>query len=450
MEIAEAIRRFFSEHENKGRIYIAYSGGIDSHVLLHSLATFASDKDRLRAVYVHHGLQQAADDWQSHCALQAQNLQLNFQAIFVDARAEKGQSQEEAARNARYQALKTLLKENDAVLTGQHAEDQLETVLLQLFRGAGLKGLSGMPEMMKLGRGCLIRPFLNISKQQIVNYAQLYDLQWVEDPSNQAINFDRNYLRNQILPKLKQRWPNLDDTVGRSARICAESQQFLDQAIKTSVSQPVDTEQGCVYIDKLLEQSKFVQKQSIRFWFSQLGLRMPSNQVLQRIIDDMAKSRPDSNPVLHYEGRMFRRYRNRLYSLMPMPPLDTSVVLTWETHNHAIVLPGNGELRTELSNEGGLDKQIWLTAKITVRYRQGGELIKLPGRDGHHSLKKLFQEQSVPPWERQGIPLIYCNDLLAAVGDLWISDEVFNSSKDQNIKIRWCKNYMSKVNDEID
>ena len=211
-------------HANAEKIFVAYSGGVDSHVLLHLLASMALYKSRITAVYVHHGLQLEAEQWAVHCESVALALGVSFKCLRVNAQKTTRQSQEEVARDARYQALKALLTESDVLLLAQHREDQMETVLLQLFRGAGIQGLSGMPLVIDFGLGQVIRPFLDVSKQAINAYAALHQIHWVEDPSNQSDNFDRNFLRNQIFPQLKQRWPALDKTVARSARHCANSQ----------------------------------------------------------------------------------------------------------------------------------------------------------------------------------------------------------------------------------
>jgi len=211
------------------RFYIAYSGGVDSHVLLHCCASMPQLKDRLTAVYVHHGLQAEAESWAKHCGKTAEDLGVEFLMLRVNAKAAPGESPEEAARNARYAVLKSLIKADDALLLAQHREDQLETVLLQLFRGSGLRGLSGMPERMAFGAGVMLRPLLNTPKQTIGDYARARQLSWIEDPSNQSNDYDRNFLRNAVVPLLKQRWPAIDKTVARSAKHCADAQVLVDE-----------------------------------------------------------------------------------------------------------------------------------------------------------------------------------------------------------------------------
>ena len=220
---SQIIESALDQHKQPRHVYVAYSGGVDSHVLLHFCASIKLLKDKITAVYVHHGLQAEAESWAKHCEKTAEGLGVDFLVLRVNAYAKSGESPEEAARNARYAALKSLMDADDMLLLAQHREDQLETVLLQLFRGSGLRGLSGMPERMAFGQGVMLRPLLNIPKQAINDYAQAHQLSWVEDPSNQSNDYDRNFLRNAVVPLLKQRWPAIDKTVSRSAKHCADA-----------------------------------------------------------------------------------------------------------------------------------------------------------------------------------------------------------------------------------
>jgi tRNA(Ile)-lysidine synthase len=213
-----------------GKVFIAYSGGVDSHVLLHLVCSVEQLKLKTTAVYINHGLQQEAEQWALHCEAVSLDLGVKFQCINVNAQKTIGKSLEEIAREARYTAFKSLLDKQDILLLAQHREDQMETVLLQLFRGAGVKGLSGMPLSAVFGTGKMLRPFLDVSKNEIIYYAEENKLQWIEDPSNKSDIFDRNFLRNQIIPQLKDRWPALDKTIARSARHCAKS-EYISQEL---------------------------------------------------------------------------------------------------------------------------------------------------------------------------------------------------------------------------
>jgi len=417
-EISAALAPF----SERNRIYIGYSGGVDSHVLLHACAAIPEFKKKITAVYIHHGLQKEADDWAIHCQQISEILGVDFLIKHVDAVATQGESPEEAARNVRYNAFEQLIAANDALLIAQHREDQLETVLLQLFRGSGLKGLAGMPEKMQFGNGWLLRPLLNISKEMINDYATQNQLQWIEDPSNQSSVYDRNFLRQEIIPHLKQRWSSLDKTVARAAKHCAEAQILQHKIVKTEFETVFNTDDETINISKLLTYSLIEQRLILRQWFENLDLKMPSQDFVQRILDDVIAARTDSSPMLAGQSVTIRRYRTKLYAMTHA--LTGFETCYWMPENTTLTL-SNQQTLTVVLSDCGISREFWHNAKITVRMRQGGEKIALPNRAGHHDLKKLFQEVGIPPWQREIIPLIYLNDKLAAVGNLWMASEFY-------------------------
>ncbi|MDD2725431.1 MAG: tRNA lysidine(34) synthetase TilS [Methylovulum sp.] len=403
-------------------IFIGYSGGVDSHVLLHLCASSAMLKGKTTAVYVHHGLQAEAGQWAVHCEEIAHSLDVNFQCLRVNAHPQTGESPEEAARNARYAALASLLGQDDVLLVAQHREDQLETVLLQLFRGSGLRGLSGMPERMAFGAGWLLRPLLPISKQAIDAYAQSHSLSWVEDPSNQHSDYDRNFLRNDIVPLLKQRWPALDKTVARAAAHCAEAEAVLGKLAGQLANTAINTDDSTLSISRLLGFSEVEQKLVIRHWLQHLGLKMPSQTVIGRLQTEVLAARADAAPLLSTPSYSLRRYQDKLYCLRP----SSATLLTgiWPKGQQAFAINGHQRLVC-LPSSRGIAKTVWQQALVEIRARQGGEKIRLPNRQGRHSLKNLYQEAGVPPWERDLMPLVYLDGQLAAVGAIWISAEFY-------------------------
>lgn len=405
------------------RVYVAYSGGIDSHVLLHYCAARAELKDKLTAVYIHHGLQAEAESWALHCEKTANDLGVKFILLRVNAQAMPGESPEEAARNARYAAFKSLIKHGDTLLLAQHREDQLETVLLQLFRGCGLRGLSGMPEQIAFGAGVMRRPLLNTPKQAINDYATAHQLCWVEDPSNQSNDYDRNFLRNTITPLLKQRWPALDKTVSRSAQHCADAQVLVQDVADELFAELFNQEDKTLCLRRLTAHHLHTQQLIIRHWFGYLGLKMPSQALIRQILGQVIAADKQRDPILSTQNCTIRRYRDKLYCLqqtIQFIPQD----LVWPTGYISIKISDNLILSC-LPSSKGLRRELWLSAKVEIKFRRGGETLCLPGRQGHHALKNLFQEAGVPPWERDVIPLIYLNDRLAAVGDRWVSAEFY-------------------------
>ncbi len=408
--------------DSAATIYIGYSGGMDSHVLLH-LISQSQFKSRLCAVYIHHGLQQQADDWEQHCRQQAHSLGVDFRALHVDATPGHRQSPEEAARDARFAAFERLLNKGDVLMLAQHREDQLETVLLQLFRGAGLQGLAGMPERMPFGQGEVLRPFLNIPVQRLRTYAIDHQLHWIEDPSNQCTDFDRNFLRQDIIPKLKQRWPGLDKTVARSARHCAVAAELLQAETAKQFHRLYDEIQARLDIEQLSQLPEQQQMLIIRYWFKINGLNYPSQKQLHKILTDIIRARADANPQMTIQKHCLRRYRQGLY-LIEDKRVERQKIWTWPASQPDLALDNTVRLK-RVTADCGIPIAAWEAAKITVAYRQGSEKIALPNRKGRHTLKKLFQEYAIPPWLRENMPLIYLDGQLAAVGDLWISADFF-------------------------
>lgn len=405
----------------EGRIFVAYSGGVDSHVLLHLCAQPAAWRDKVTAVYVHHGLQAAADDWAVHCRQQAQALGVAFLQLNVDAHAQAGESPEAAAREARYRVLKPLMQSDDVLLLAQHREDQMETLLLQLFRGAGVAGLAAMPVCTPFGKGCMMRPLLAVSKAAILEYATEQQLDWVEDPTNQSSDIDRNFLRHQIVPLLKQRWPSLDKTVARSARHCGEAHTLLGAWARDAMNELIEPHDASLRLEKLTLFSDERSKHLLRIWLTDRGLKAPSEAVLDAIFHQLIAARDDADPSLVLQGFHLKRYRQRLVCLPSSALEPLQVACHWPADLERVSLGQGGQCWRRTAKQG-IAQRIWQQSTITLRPRQGGEKLKLPGRTGRHALKKLYQEVAIPPWERSIRPLVYVDDRLAAVAGLWVDE----------------------------
>ncbi len=430
---AYSIESILNQCNNPEHIYIGYSGGVDSHVLLHLCASITELKDKITAVYVHHGLQIEADSWAEHCKNTAESLGVDFVVLHVNAIASQRESPEEAARNARYNALKSLIGVNDVLMVAQHRDDQLETVLLQLFRGSGLRGLSAMPEITAFGRGVMLRPLLNVSKLAIDAYAKEHALSWVDDPSNLSHDYDRNFLRNAVLPLLKQRWPACDKTVARSARHCADAQVLISALAEDLFSRTFDAADKTLCISQLKSFEITRQQLVIRQWFQSLNLKMPTQAFVERLRSEVLEAREDSDPVLSGQGYCVRRYRDKLYCLKAVTP-EIARDRIWPQGQTSLRVTDRQTLSCVLSS-AGICRERWQNAAIVVKARSGGEKMSLPGRMGHHALKKLFQEAGIPPWEREAIPLVYLDDKLAAVGDLWISADFYREKEQDCISL---------------
>ncbi len=399
--------------------WVAYSGGLDSHVLLHALAGFC-EKDpalELRAIHIHHGLSPQADQWSEHCLRVCNELNVACQIEKIPVREHSHRrSLEEVARDLRYQTFRRVLPANAALLLAHHSDDQSETVLLQLLRGAGVKGLAAMPQIIPFGAGLLVRPFLNQTRHDLHAYAQQHGLVCVEDESNADLRFDRNYLRRKVMPLLAERWPEMNTTVARTAQHCVEAETLLAELAaedQTAVSGAVP---GTLAITALKQLTPYRQKNVLRYWLLSRQGKMPGSATVARIQDEVLHARHDANPQLRWGKWIIRRYLDHLYALpLPSTPPNRDWETTWDG-SQPLTLPGVGTLSAEQVNDSGL--LIPAGSQLTVCFRRGGERFHPAGRCGSHPLKKLLHEWQVPPWRRDFIPLIYLNDCLVAVGDL--------------------------------
>ena len=419
-------------------IFIGYSGGVDSHVLLHLLANIPCLAPKIVALYVNHGLQDESDNWAIHCQQQCKQLDVAYKVLSVDAKAQAGESPEEVARNARYAAFRRLVKSGDILLTAQHREDQLETVLLQMFRGAGLSGLSAMASYSAFGDGALIRPFLAISKARIQAYAIHHHLSWIDDPSNLVDDFDRNYLRNQIIPLLKQRWPSLDQTVSRSAQHCADGAALINDWVIRNMRQMVDPIDNGLIIPLWQSFDAIQRSYLLRQWLTDFGLKPPSQAVLQTIMLQVIDATDSANPSVSLQNKRIKKYRQKLYCLDSSELVDTFNTGAWEPKQLFFDLANGYHLKL-VDSTIGIPKSFWSSKAVTVQKRKGGERIQLPFRQGSHCLKKLFQESNVPPWQRNSKPLILIDGQLAVVPELWV-DQRFWADDDDCYQIVMEKN----------
>jgi tRNA(Ile)-lysidine synthase len=365
-------------------------------------------------------------------------LKIPLSVLTVDAARRPRQSPEETARTARYQAIESLVGPGDAVLLAQHRDDQAETVLLQLFRGSGLNGLAAMPAQAEFGHGTLLRPFLELTRADLLAYATLRHLNWVEDSSNADSAFDRNFLRQQVVPLLQSRWPSLSQTLARTARHCAEASELLAAEAQTMLNDLLEPNGTAISTNRLAALDLKRQKLALRAWISTAGYRMPNTVVIERILREGLGAGPDRNPRVRWQDAEVCRHRGALYVLPLLASVDNKTLLDWPPDQETMKLRGNGELKLIPSNQGGLCRERWERSRVEVRYRQGGERLRLPGRAGSHELKKLFQEVAMPTWIRERIPLVYLDNQLASVGGFWnASDFAATEPESPHIRLEW-------------
>jgi tRNA(Ile)-lysidine synthase len=425
-----AVQEFCSAQRGK-TFWIAYSGGLDSHVLLHVFAKMrAISPLPVQAVYINHGLSQSAQQWSKHCELVCQDLQIPFQTISIQAHASIGESPEDAARQARYAAFAELLTVNDVLVTAHHQDDQAETILLQMLRGAGPKGLAAMPMLKQFALGYHARPLLNFSRDELKKYAETHQLKWIEDESNLELKFSRNFIRHEVMPILKKRWPSVAETFSRVAEHCAEAQQLINEIAREDLQNVIGSLANTLSVQKLSQLNSARQRQVLREWLENLNFPLPSAVKLQQIQRDMLGAREDKSPHFSWRGVSLRRYRDDLFALPDLQDHDVAQVIAWDFSRELDF--SSGKLRAELVKGQGLRTDL---QEVTVRFRQGGEVCRLPGRDHHHELKNLFQEWGVPPWMRDRVPLIFVGEKLVAVTGYFENDEFLVSENEAGFVI---------------
>jgi tRNA(Ile)-lysidine synthase len=415
---------------------VAYSGGLDSTVLLHALARalVARPNYRMRAAHVDHQLQRDSAHWRQHCGSVALSLQIEFVPLVVKVAADPELSPEAAARDARYAALRQILKPNEVLLTAHHADDQLETMLLALMRGAGLRGLSGVPSVQIFGGGWLARPLLEFSRAELEEWARAEQLQWLQDPSNENTSFDRNFLRHRVLPALRERWPAAAHSATRSTAHLREAGRLLD-VLATADLESVAIG-SCLSLAQLASLAPARRRNVLRHWIRQHGARAPSTRKLATIERDLLIAREDRLPCVEWDGVQVRRHRGLLYCMRERPGFEAAVPLTWNV-SQVLELPAQlGRLRAERSALGRL-AVARVPGAVQVHFRRGGEELQPAGDAHHRKLKKLLQDAGVLPWWRDRVPLIYAGEQLVAVGDLWIAEEFAARDGEDALRIVW-------------
>lgn len=419
-----------SHIEPNTKLVLALSGGVDSRVLLDLLADYVQThpSQPCLAVHVHHGLSANADEWAQRCETWCQERAIPFTLEKVSLEVKSRTSIESVAREARYQALSKHVDSDDVLLVGQHLDDQLETFLLALKRGSGPKGLSAMARVMPFGNGKLLRPLLNARRSDIESYAQKQKLLWVEDESNTDTRFDRNFLRHEVAPRLTERWQQFPQAVQRSAELCAEQEMLLDELLTPTYRELVSSD-GSLDIRHFGSFSLPKKHRLIRMWFEEQGCSMPSRTQLTEICENVIDASKDASPKLLINNKELRRYERKIYLL------DTTVdVSDWCSSirlGEKLTLPdGLGELslvcRTSISGESAPeDVQIFSLPndikELVITFEPQGLSACPEGRSGSRKLKKLFQEYSIPPWQRRRTPIVKLEGEVVAVASLFVA-----------------------------
>lgn len=419
-------------------LLLALSGGLDSVVLLHLLAEARlSIPFQLHAMHVHHGLSANADSWADFCVAQCHKLNVPLQVVRVNVAQNPDyknseQGIEAEARQLRYNALFNYVvdgKTPDFVVTAHHQDDQAETLLLQLFRGAGVKGLASMAALDKARR--LLRPLLDVSRQALHAYATQYDLKWCDDESNDNTQYDRNFVRHEVLPVLQSRFKSVNSVLARTAGHMAEASELLE-ALASQDAEPL-LQNNTLCLQGLSQLSVARAKNVLRWWFSQNGLAMPATEHLNEIVDQLLHAKKDSDLNIKMQHLYLRKYQQRAYLCEDKTALPFDMVWDGEPE---LMLPSGGKLLFNQVTGSGLAINLGMT-KLRISNRDGGERFKPDAQRPTRTLKYLLQEINIPPWQRLYLPLIYWEDKLAFVPGVGIAHGLAAKSGEPGLEIVW-------------
>lgn len=452
MNIIEAsLIDFFKDTPNQ-TLVIAYSGGVDSQVLLVALATLKQQKKLTNEVvvcHVNHGLSPHADEWQAFAQQQCERFSLPLFSHKLYLKKQAQQSLEAMARDARYKVLIQTCTEPAIIVTGHHLNDQAETFLLALKRGAGVKGLSAMPANAKLAQHTIARPLLTVSRADIVNYANQHQLNWVEDESNNDEHYDRNFIRHQILPSLNARWPSINNTIARSAEHSFEAQQLLDELAQEDLSN-CQVSPYKLSVSMLNKLSEIRLKNLLRYFISSHDLLMPSRQQLQQICLQL-NADIDKSPVIQLSNYCFRRFKDEFY----LTPIHQDISLWQQAVNLDnlvledslnIILPDAlGALNISTNIESFETANRWQASIkkptadqiFTVRFSHENPKCLPQYRQHSRALKKVLQELNIPPWQRKRLPFIFYDNELVAVPGYFVCKSFLAVHNEEALFVSW-------------
>lgn len=436
------LNQFLTHHiqarQSKPKLLLALSGGLDSSVLLHLLAEARHTVPfELHAMHVHHGLSTNADSWAEFCSKRCQQLDVPMQIVHVHVAKNMDyknsmQGIEAEARQLRYKALfdyKFDTQQADFVVTAHHQDDQAETLLLQLFRGAGVKGLSCMAAADKTRR--LLRPLLNMSRQMLYEYALKYEIEWCNDESNDNTQYERNFVRHELMPVLESRFQGIKPVLARTASHMAEASELLEILASQDAGQLLVDNSLC--LQGLSQLAIARAKNVLRWWFLQNQLEMPAADHLNQIIEQLFHAKKDADLSIKLQHLTLKRYQQRAYLITDKlaEPFD----MVWNGEK-VLELPDGSLLQFSRAAGRGLALKLGI-AKLRITNRSGGERFKPDVLRPTRTLKHLLQEANMPPWQRLHLPLVYWEDSLAYVPGIGAANELQAKEGEAGLEIVW-------------
>lgn len=411
-----------------GDLCVAFSGGLDSTVLLHRLAASALARARnLRAVHVDHALHANSAKWAEHCVSFATALNVPIECVDAAVDRQRGTGLEDAARRARFAAFASRLRDDEILVLAHHRDDQVETVLLKLLRGAGPEGLGGMRALRPFARGLLSRPLLDTPRSELVDYASAHRLPWLDDPSNADTNLRRNFLRHEILPRLAERWSDASAAITHSAAWMRAAADFIGDEAQHALATMRGDDPASLRWQPWLDLPSALRDTVLRLWLRALDLPAPAFFHVEELEKQLRQAAQDRRPCVRWPGGEIRRYRDCLYAMTPLADVGD-----WELHwrGGELALPTGDSLAVI----AGGAPMTWPNA-LTVRNRRGGERLKPAGHVHHRDVRLLLQESAMPPWRRSRIPMIFADDELIAIGDLFANDAAREWLDENNARI---------------
>jgi tRNA(Ile)-lysidine synthase len=410
-----------------GSLCVAYSGGPDSSALLHALAHLPEARTRgLRALHIDHGLNPESAKWSAHCLAVCALLGVHCDVKCTEVDRSGGIGLEAAAREARHAIFVEHLHEGERLVLGHHQDDQVETVLLKLLRGAGPEGLGGMREQRTLGRGILWRPLLGIPRDGLRDYVLAHALPCIHDPSNDDTRLARNHLRHQILPQLKAYWPQAATSITHSARLCRTAADTLQHEWSATLENLRDDATNSLDVAGWLALPIALRDPLLAHWLHAQGLPAPTT-VQRHQIERQCTAQDGQLPCIRWPGAEVHVWKNRLWAMVPRDEPVATNELLW--HGEPLQLPDQGVLKTEPAAQ--------LPVLLNVRWRRGGERIR-PARDKHtRDLRSLFQTGTIPPWQRAACPLLYEGEELIGVGDRWLTERAEDIFRQAGGRPQW-------------
>ncbi|MBS0218951.1 MAG: tRNA lysidine(34) synthetase TilS [Proteobacteria bacterium] len=404
-------------------VVVGLSGGVDSTALLHRLK---DETSRLRALHVHHGLHPEADAWAEHCAALCASLDVPLKIIRVEVDRNSGLGLEGAARHARHAAFAAELQDGEVLALAHHRDDQAETFLLRTLRASGIDGLSAMRPWRQYENGWLWRPLLDTPRSDILAYAHAHGLTWIEDPSNAGNTHDRNFLRNEVMPLLRRRWPQASASIARSAALAAETMERDADGLRIALlaCRRGDGDLDATTLQRLPTSFR---ADVVRDWVDEAGLPPLPASGIDAIERQLLPARSDTEAEYRWQQARILRWRDRLHAETLRPALPADFHAEWDGRDPQQLPDGS---RLELLGATAFDHA------LRVQARRGGERIHLPGRGHSHALKHALQQADIPPWLRERLPLLVDGDEVLAAGDL-LSARLHDWLKDHDARLVW-------------